>query len=437
MSNCKQVLWRKEFILSATFFLALLLSVSCKKKLSSIGESSIDQSELLSSDGIDTFSLTTFSIVVDSIITDNSAYGILGIYNDPEFGPVSSEIYTEFRLVGVDPIFGEPKYIEMDSMVLALEYTGFYGNTGTQTFEVYELNEGLHIDSVYYANTSKADKGIDLVLSGDADQYLDVNDLTVVDNDTISSQLRINLDPSLGMSLILEAAANPSTFSTNEDFLQFFKGLRIKTTGIPTPNSGGLFYFDLNDPSSKITMYYKESGVSKQFDFVINSSCADFNHVDTDNSMTNVETVVNDTISGQVEFYAQSFNSRAVVQIPGLDNIPSTAVVHKAILDLPIEYQTGHKYSPGDLITVSTRSEAGSNAIYSIGVIGEYSETKKAFTMDIRNYVQSVVSGISNNTELILSPFFFIASGDRIIFNGASTTNKSKPKFSIIYTEFN
>jgi hypothetical protein len=68
--------------------------------------------------------------------------------------------------------------------------------------------------------------------------------------------------------------------------------------------------------------------------------------------------------------------------------------------------------------------------------LGSYDATKKAFVIDLRTWVQAVLTDQVENTELILSPVLFITSGDRIIFNGPNTSNKAKPKFSLIYTEF-
>lgn len=430
--------WRKGFILSATFLLALGI-VSCKKKDFKLGEDTIDPSTLLSSGGIDTFSLVTFTIEEDSVITDNPAFGVLGSYNDPVFGNVSSEIYTQFRLSGVNPNFGDISTIVMDSVVLGLEYIGYYGKKGTQTLEVFEINdpEGLSIDSTYYAFTTFSTTGVNLVPPSNEDLYMDPTNITVIGDDTVSSQLRIYLDTNFAKSLIQEADANPTTFSSNEEFLEFFKGLHIRTNnGFQSSGDGGLFYFNLNDPDTKLTMYYTQDGVSKTFDLLINTQCADFNHVEIDNSMTDVETVINDTISGQEQFYAQSFGSRAVVQIPGLDNLPKNAIVHKATLELPIQYQSGSSYGPGTDISVATRLEDNSPEFFSIGILGSYDASKKAFVIDLRTWVQAVLTEQVENTELILSPVLFITSGDRIIFNGPNTTNKAKPKFSIIYTEY-
>jgi hypothetical protein len=146
--------------------------------------------------------------------------------------------------------------------------------------------------------------------------------------------------------------------------------------------------------------------------------------------------VISDTVSGQKEFYAQAFKSRAVVQIPGISNIPKKSIIHKAELYLPVQYQTGTKYAPGFDISVATRPKDDPNGLLSVGVLGTYSDFGKYYKVDLQNYLQTVVSGLAPNNELIFSPRFFITSADRIIFNGPNTTNKVKPKLVITYTEY-
>jgi hypothetical protein len=166
---------------------------------------------------------------------------------------------------------------------------------------------------------------------------------------------------------------------------------------------------------------------------LISSDCADFNHVDIDNTGKPVQNVINDTISGQKEFYAQAFKSRAVVKIPGLKNLPKKAVIHRAELILPIQYQTGAKYLPSNELSVSVRIN---NILSGIGVFGFYDNYTKSYTVDCRNYVQALVSGEISTTELILSPRYFITSAERVIFNGPNTINKKKPQIVVTYTQY-
>jgi hypothetical protein len=441
MNHIKPFMWRKGVTLSATFLFSLFLIVACKKKENLIGQNTIDQNELLVSGGIDTFTLFTSSYHPDSIISDNAAFGILGSYVDPVFGTYNSEIYTQFRLSGLNPDFGLIKAIDIDSFVLALEYVGSYGDAGIQTVEVHQLTEDLSIDSTYYSFTTKTvDETYgsnfgDLVEPGKNDVYMDPYAMSVVGGDTLNSpQLRIRLNKFKAIDMLEDASSGNGYFTDNDAFLDYFKGLRIRTknTG-QMSGEGGAFYFNLNDPASKLTIYYTQDGEHKEFDFLINSSCADFNHVDVD---TLGQIPMTDSIAGLSTFYAQSFGMRGIVKIPGLSDIPKNAVVHKAIIELPVEYHTSTKYTPGFDISVATILEEGASQLFSVNTIGVYADYRKSFQVDIRNYVQAIVNDELENTRLIFSPTLHNTSAERIIFNGAQSLNKAQPKLYILYTEF-
>ena len=426
--------WRKVFGLSATFLITLLVVVACKKKESTLGNDVLDPNSLLNSTQVDTFQLTTFTIAEDSLISDNPAYAVLGSYNDPKFGKVDASFYTQVVLSGLNPNFGDISAITVDSLVLGLEYADYYGELSPQTVEVYQLTEKLDVDSTYYSFQDKAHSSTNLVVPGYETFTPTPNGETIIGEDTVDAQLRIRLNNSLATQLINESASGGTNYSSIDNFTSYFKGLYVKVNnGSQLSGKGAVFYFNLNDPLSKMTIYYTQAGEQKTFDFLINSECADFNHVDIDNSGKPVQNVINDTISGQTEFYAQAFKSRAIVKIPGLKNLPKKCVIHKAELILPVQYQTASKYSPSDEISVSVRID---NILSGIGVFGFYDNYTKSYTVDCRDYVQALVTGQISTTELILSPRFFITSAERIIFNGPSTINKKKPQIVVTYTQY-
>ena len=438
MTKIETALWRKGLVLSATFLLSVFLIISCKKKENLIGQNSIDQNELLESGGIDTFSLQTYSYFDDSVVSDNALLALLGSYNDPTFGPFNAEIYTEILLSGSNPDFGDLSTVIIDSMILSLEYYGSYGKAGVQNIEVYEIGQDLFIDSTYYSFDTKTHAtGLDLVMPGMNAIDLNTQNITVVGVDTVSSQLRIPLDTNLARTFMIDANAGTGNWVNDVTFTNYFKGLHIlANNGLQSSGNGGVFYFGLGSSLSKMTIYYHQAGIEKTFDFIINSNAADFNHIDIDNSMTNVAIVLNDTISGQQEFYSQAFGSRAVVQFPGINNIPKNAVIHKAVLDLPISYQTGSAYSPGINLSVATVLEKGSTQLFGVNAPATYSDFTKSFSVNLRAYVQAVVKGSLTNYGLIFSPALHSTSADRIIFNGPLTNKKKKPSLRILYTEF-
>jgi hypothetical protein len=426
--------WRKVFKLSATFLLLFFVFTSCKKKDSAAGKDLMNPEDLLNSAQVDTFTLNTFSIAEDSLISDNPAYAVLGSYNDPKFGTVNANFYTQLRLSGLNPNFGDVSTITIDSVMLGLEYAGFYGEFSSQKVEVYEMTEAINIDSVYYSFSTKTTTSTDLVEPGYGTFTPDPDGITVIGSDTVDTQLRIKLKNALGTQLINEAASGGTNFTSNENFLSYYKGLHVRVNNASQlAGKGGVFYFNLNDPLSKMTVYYTQDGSQKTFDFLINSECADFNHVDIDNTGKPVQNVIDNPSSGQVEYYSQAFKSRAVVKMAGLKNLPTNAIIHKAELILPIQYQTGAKYLPPDELSVSAMING---KLSGIGVFGLYDYAFKHYTVDVRNYMQALVSGQISTDELILSPRLFITSAERVVFNGPNSTNKKKPKLVVTYTKF-
>jgi len=87
--------------------------------------------------------------------------------------------------------------------------------------------------------------------------------------------------------------------------------------------------------------------------------------------------------------------------------------------------------------------------LYNIGT-GTYDETQSAFELDLKSYIQSIITEerypiTINNTNLDLLiegtkiyvyPRFFNSSLDRIIFNGSNSLTGEKPKLTVKYTEF-
>jgi hypothetical protein len=418
------------------FILATLLISACKKKDTLIGKGVLNPDDYLNGITTDTFEIETFTIAEDSIITSNPPNTVLGSYKDPKFGGFNASFYTQFRLGSLNPVFGDPSQIVMDSFVLALKYVGYYGDLSAQTFEIYELDEDLSIDSNYYSFSTKNVKSSNLVRIGMGTITPKPNQTSIVGGDSLDAQLRIQLDTNFAKNLVLEAN-NGTAFLTNEAFMAFFKGFYVKTNN-PTQASGqgAAFYFNLNDAASKLTMYFKLAGINKTFDLLINSSCADFTHLEINNSGTSISAILQNPSLGQNEFYAQAFKHRAVVKIKHINSLPANTIIHKASLTLPIQFQTGYRFVPGVSISVAAKLKSTDQYYTSLGTYGGFEEYEKHFRIDVRDYIQAVLKGSIDNMGLVISPRYFINSAERIIFNGKNTSNKKKPQLIVTYTTF-
>ena len=116
--------------------------------------------------------------------------------------------------------------------------------------------------------------------------------------------------------------------------------------------------------------------------------------------------------------------------------MPENIVIHRADLELPIQFQTGYKYQPGINISVATRADSSSTDLLSVGVIGVYDDFNKRFNINIREYTQAIVNKTLPLTELVVSPLYIINSAERIVFNGKNTINKEKPRLVLTYTSY-
>lgn len=426
--------WRRGFVLFATFLFLTTVgtsTTSCKKKENKIGTNALDPENILISGGIDTFKLITYTVEDNNVITAGARYCILGIMNDPEFGVVDLGFYSQVRLSGLNPNFGDPSLITIDSFVLAMEYIGGYGYTGTQNFEVYEVDERMYADTAYKANQDlllKPDNWVD----GSGSYTVNPEAITVVGADTVRSQLRIKLDPAKAMQIIQDRYNNPNYFTSNTEFSNnYLKGLYVKTDGtVPPIEKGMVAYFDMTDNDSKMIIYYKENGVVRpSFDLVFNLETTDYNRFKIDNLGKRIQSVVADSTLGNVEFYAQSGKYRAKIDLPTIKNLPDNIVVHNAQLFLPIQQLPGKKFTAPSKISLTHPNMPGATE-------GVYNSYLKGYVVELRGFVQNVKLGNISSTTLTINTPAFVASAERVVFNGQLTNNKVKPRLIISYTEF-
>lgn len=426
--------WRKGIILSATFLLALAVAIGCKKKTNTLGLGALDPNALLASGGIDTFTLRTYSVLQDSFPTDNQSRVLLGAYNDPKMGTVNASFYTQLHLAGSLGFLSTDLPV-VDSVVLSLHYGGYYGNLDPQTFEIYRMNELMDNDSTYYKFTTMAVQGSDLADPAYATMTPNPSDSVMVGTDKLPAQLRIRMDNAFGQTMLNDAVANPSMFEDDDQFTNYFSGLRVNVAnGTPASGSGGVLYFNLSNSNSKMTIYYTLDGELFSLEFEIDANCADFNHVDIDNSGYPVANVIADTVSGLTQYYAQANQSQAVIEFKGVDNIPKNSIIHNALLVVPIAHQTLSMFYPSLQLAVGYRTDSGQ--IIAFEKTDAYDDANKSYIIDLRNYLQDVVLGSAENRGIYLYPLNFGSTSERIIFNGPQTSNKYKPKLIIKYTEY-
>lgn len=440
MNSYKNLLIRKVVLLSVFFF---ALS-SCKKKENIIGAQLHD--DKLNVSVIDSLSLITYGDLQDSLQSSGLSISTLGSYIDPVFGETKSSIYTHLRLSADNVNFapsGSSLDIEIDSVVLALQFTDYYGTLDPQTFEVYEILDDLYTDSIYYSNHSSSLDLTNIVSVGFENITPNPNDKIYIDGDSLEPQLRIRIDNSFGQKIVNESGN--SNISNNENFLQFIKGIYITTNSSLSSGQGAILSFDLLNSNSKMTIYYRDT-VQKDtnsFDLLINSSCARVNNIQHDYTATAIESLVNDSSLGANEIYIQSLQGvRTFVEFPTLESLKdSNIIVNKAVLTMPVNYSGGN-YTPIDQLLL-LRNEDGEEFITPDqltygptpeGIGGTWDEDNSQYEFTITRTINNILNGNNKNEKLTIQSSSQMVVPKRTVLYGSNGINK--PKLTLTYTKY-
>lgn len=428
-------------MLSASFFIVGVVFTSCKKKDNELGLGLQPDEDIIGLNSIDTLSLVTYCTTSDSIVTDELASSnMLGSYVDPYLGLVESSIYAQIRLEGaVDfiPDGGTLTDIVLDSAILYLDITGYYGMLDEQTFEVYRITEDFYEDSTYYSTSSLSTDVVNLVTSG----------IITPNGDQLSIPLRLS---DFAQPIVNESGTGVLSGNDGDgEFVDWFKGLHIKVNNSSqSEGEGAILYLDLESENSKVTLYYRDTlGASTEhdtleFDFNINSSSARFSNFNQDYTGTLVEQILTDSTLGQEVFFSQTMGGvRAKLDIPYALNVldSGNVIVNKAELILPVQYYPGDPLFPTDQLFLVMDNEDGTISFipdYTDSPGGYFVDDESSYTFNITRYYNQLISG-----EISAQPLTIISAGNavtanRVVFNGPETILKDKPKVVVTYSKY-
>lgn len=436
----------------AALFLILVIVAGCKKKEDGIGANILPEDVLLGLSQIDTISISSYTMLDDSIRADIEPTVMLGQYNDPKFGKVRAGFFTQLRLSTNEPAFLPPNsnnVIEIDSVVLALIYADEqYGYNFPQEYEVYEINERLYLDSVYYTNREIQLKGSDLVLPESRIKRPAPSQSVIVGTDSSASpQLRLRLDNEFGQRII---DAQDTDSLRTDIFSDFIKGLYVTVADkyIPSGN-GGVHYFNLLAANSKVTIYYSELHQDTvvnvaSYDLLINSNAQFFSKAfhDFTQGIPDISAQLGGLeMLGQQNVYIRAgAGLKTRLSFPYLNELSSDSmIINRAELILPIEMNSTFP-PPGRIFAIGRNSE---NAAYllpdwfegdshSNGFLDPLSQSYK---LNISRWVQQVVFGSRENDDLEILSNRAASTVNRVVLYGPEHPDKQM-KLVLHYTKF-
>lgn len=440
---------RKRSFMTAIFLLGVFFSLSSCKKDRKVGLEIQPEDELLEGDGVIYSDIRMKTIEEDSVRTSGLSKNILGEMNDPVLGITQSAIYSQFSLTANNVSF-EDDSVWVDSVVLVLKYDDYYGYTQNQSFAVYEITQSdFHTDSSYYTFSNlSVDAANDLIEPGFSTVAIRPEDDVIVGGDTLSPQLRLRLKNSIGESILY---ADENTQLLNDDvFLDFFHGLYITPINNNfSGESGGLFYFDLEDANqiSGMYIYYSEQvdgdTIPKIFQ-LRNDGDAHFHSVTHPYTSAPVGAMLDDETAGNSSAFIQSLAGLKIeISFPELDQLKDSAniAINRAELILPVAYFQGSNFFPNQTLIARDLDDEGNEGILmdqTISIIAgqTYDDENANYTIVLTRHVQQVLRGeISNNPIRIVTSSAAV-TGNKVEINGKNAFAREQPKLVISYTKF-
>jgi len=407
-----------------------LFSISACKDENEVGLDLLPAGDQLGTSFSDTATLITRTIREDSIVTDELSAQLLGSDNDPVYGLVTSSVFTQVVLAGT-PSFGVNPVA--DSLVLVLPFNGYYGDTTTtQTVDVFRVTEDLYTDSTYYSDRTFA---YDPTVLGSISFQPKPNTDIVVGNDTINAQLRIRLDQGLADSLILFGGT--SVYSSNADWVSYFKGLYLKASDVT--GRGAISYFSFFN--SYLVLYFHDStNTASTYAFSLaGARTTQFTH---DYTGTTVGLQLADSTYGDSLNYLQCMaGTKTRISFPYLKHFidSGSILINRAILKIEAMTPDPSYPLPGTVIVLA-RDENGQNifpADYfesSSFLGGTLDPTDNSYSFNIARHLQRCLEGTQVNSDL-----YFVITGSAVIANRfafRSGMNSTSPmKLSIYYTK--
>jgi len=433
-------------------FLIILVLFSCKKDPYEVGLDLLPPGDTLRISTTDTCTVIAYTQRVDSVYTSNCAELSLGSLADPVFGNSTISLYTQLQPSSSSVSFGTAPAV--DSLILMLYYSGYYGDTTTQQrIRVYEVAEDLHIDSAYYSNRKMQ---VYPNLLSELTFKPSPKDSVKVGGTMYSAHIRINLSKYTNYFANKLLYGPTSVYSTNAMFNLFMKGLYIETQ--PVNYGGAYLKFNISESLSKMILFFhNQSADSLSYSFLLNAGCARLLHIDHNNYVDadqnlKQQMVNHDTLLGQNMLYLQGFGgTRIKFRMPYIMNFAKNRKI--AINDALLMFDNASTDTtlrpPPTIILIRDSSgymgsvidEAEGSSYFG----GMYNKTTGSYYFRLTRHIQKLIDGYySKNRELYIQvndPTSSSLLMNRVTINGYNPllpgSYSSRFRLQITYTLLN
>lgn len=445
----------------AGFALLSLIFWSCKEELNKTGYGLLDKGDLVSvsQTEIDKSTIKSFTVTDEKQRTDETTYNLLGTFNDPVFGKITTDFACQFRLSNYPDL---SKNAQPDSLVLYLLYMQIFGDTVTpQRLKVYELASDLSFDGKYYQDVdlkalSKAEVLADFNYVPKFELWFDSiktvptpGSSKTTPKDTVIQEIAIKLSASMLNRLW---AADSLTLSDNDKFMDYFKGLYVEAADI---NQGGTIMkiFTLASGSRMIMHYHNSEEDSLFLNYNINENSARVSRFNHNYSTTAFVANLDKKTNQDSLIYLQTTGGLASkILIPNLNNWRDSAniAINKAELIFTVDQLNTDtaKYLPPYQVILSAINEKDSlyfpsDLAFSEAYFGGiYNSEDGTYRFNIAKHMQELMTMNTIGEGYIRENYgFYLSTADRntnysrVVLKGA--TSSIGIRLEITYSKIN
>jgi hypothetical protein len=446
--------WLKNLFFLAAFATLATGWSSCNEP-DELGLGLLPSSDQLNVRSTDTITIESTTENGDSLLTNkNFLTYLLGSYTDPEFGRTDASVYSQL-VFSSNPNLGDTNEIlTADSLVMTLEYTSeailkpYYGNKNTPLkVTVYRMTESMSPDSVYYTNRDFTVEGTPI---GTATIIPQPDDSVSVYGKNVTPHVRIKLSNELANDLL--ELNHSTTWSSSENWLDYFKGVYIKTEPVNSTNEGSVIHFSLGGNYSAMTLFYHSDTPgddSTKYSFVFRGEIINRFHHEYGQSDAGRQ-IQDPSFNSSVNYLQAMSGVRTHLNFPYLKNFTTQGqlVINKAELIIPVETNSTETYSPPVTLNILTKDSTG-RALSLIDYIheslyfgGAYSLADNSYTFNITRQVQAILGGTEDADKYYLVVPYVVrgsviySQNSRVVINSGS--NATRPiRLKLYYTVLN
>lgn len=394
---------------------------------------------------LDTFSLRTYTVTEDSLEVQQPPILALGEVSDPVFG--LTKVGATYQVLLTNENINLGTNVQVDSLVLALNFDNYYGDTTDQLLlTVYELDESIYRDSIYYSGQAPAVKSTPLATFNYTPRPIGtvaVDEPRVNGVDTVFNYpglLRIPLSAELSNRIL--AASGTADLQNNTNFLNFFKGIYITAERVNSSSTGSVMLFSTTSSRNGLFMYYKTDTVRRRFDMLMTDQVARRNVFNFDYQGTEVGDRINDTSDMVIKGYVQAGGSvKLKVDMPYLRNLVKDFDVAINKAEVIFEVVPGSDNAPftppSRMFLLRADTLNGNSGFIVSDLIEPYYDgnlKNGQYKFVITRYVQELLRSDRVDFGMVLIANNTISSTNRVVL-GTSNNAMHKPKMIITFTK--